>query len=70
MGLSKIKNCFSILTFLGGILSLRQVCFFLKEHKILNLLIPYMTYFTKKGSFFRHKNRKKIEMPQNKKILS
>ncbi len=41
--LANLENSFLILTFLGGILSLRQVCFF----KII-FFIPYMIYFKKK----------------------
>ncbi len=46
-GLANLENSFLILTFLGGILSLRQVCFFEISLKF-SILIPYMTYFKKK----------------------
>jgi hypothetical protein len=67
MGLSKIRKQFLILTFWGGILSQRQVCFFLNQHKILDCLIPYKTYFKKKKftyqtadlNIFQYKNQKK-----------
>ncbi len=49
LNLANLKNSFLILTFFGGILSLRQVCFFEISLKILNYLIPYMTYFKKKN---------------------
>ncbi len=41
--LTNLENRFLILTFWGGILSLRQVCFFEISFKILDFLIPYMT---------------------------
>ncbi len=47
--LANLENSFFILTFLGGILSLRQVCFFEISIKFSIFLIPYMTYFKKKN---------------------
>jgi hypothetical protein len=49
LGLIKIWKQFFNSNFFEGIVSLRQVCFFLNQHKILNFLIPYMTYFKKKN---------------------
>jgi hypothetical protein len=46
--LANLENSFLILTFLGGILSLRQVCFFEISLKFSIFFIPYMTYFKKK----------------------
>jgi hypothetical protein len=46
--LAKFENRFFILTFFWGILSQRQVAFLI-QHKILDFLIPYMTYFKKKN---------------------
>ncbi len=47
MGLSKIRKQFFNLTFLGGILLLRQV-FFLSSIQFLIFWYPFMTYFKKK----------------------
>ncbi len=46
--LANLENSFLILTFFGGILSLKQVLLFWNQFKILDFLIPYMTYFKKK----------------------
>jgi hypothetical protein len=57
----------------GGILSQRQVCFFKISIKFLIFHTLYDLFQEKKinlieGHFssFRHKNKTKIEMPQNK----
>ncbi len=74
MGLSKIRKQFFIYNFFGGHCVTKTSLLFWNQHKILDFLIPYMTYFKKKNSplrraFFQilqHKNLKKIETPLNK----
>ncbi len=44
---AKLENSFFNFNFFKGILSLRQYCFFLNQHKISDFLIPYITYFKK-----------------------
>jgi hypothetical protein len=70
----KIRKQFFIITFLGGILSLRQVCFFEISIKFSIFWYTKWPISRKKISHFRradfkinqHKNQKKIETPQNK----
>ncbi len=75
MGLSKIRIPFFNLKFFKGHFVTRTSLFFWIQHKILDFLIPYMTYFKKKNisplrkavfQVLQHKNQKKIETPQNK----
>ncbi len=46
--LANLKNSFLILTFLGGIFSLRQVCFFKISLKSLIFLYPMWPFMKKK----------------------
>ncbi len=48
MGLRNLENIFLILTFFGGIVT-KTSLLFLNQFKILDFLIPYMTYFKKKN---------------------
>ncbi len=73
MGLSKIRKQFFNFNFLGGILSLRQVCLFEISIKFSIFDILYDLFKEKKISplrravfqILRHKNPKKFETPQN-----
>jgi hypothetical protein len=72
--LANLEFRFLILTFLGGILSLRQVCFFKSVLNSPFLDTLYDLFQEKKFSplrradfkIYQHKNQKKIETPQNK----
>ncbi len=72
--LANLEFSFLILTFFGGILSLRQVCFFELSFKFLIFLYPVWPISRKINSplrradfkIYQHKNQKKIETPQNK----
>ncbi len=72
--MANLENIFLILTFWGGILSLRQVCFFEISLKFSIYDTLYDLFQEKKFSpperadfkIYQHKNRKKIETPQNK----
>ncbi len=71
--LANLENSFLILTFFGGILSPRQVCFFEISFKFRFFDTLYDLFQEKKFSplrradfkIYQHKNRKKIETPQN-----
>ncbi len=72
--LAKLENSFLILTFWGGILSPRQHCFFEISIQFLIFDTLYDLFQEKKISALKrpdfkinqHKNRKKVETPQNK----
>jgi hypothetical protein len=73
--LSKFEKSFLILIFFGGILSLRQVCFFEISIKFpIFFLTLYDLFQEKKFSplrrddfkIYQHKNQKKIDTPPNK----
>ncbi len=48
MGLSKFRKQFFNFNFFCGYFVTMTSLLFLNQHKILNFLIPYMTYFKKK----------------------
>ncbi len=75
MGLSKFRKQFFNFNFFGGHFVTKTSLLFLNQFKILDFLIPYMTYFKKKKisplriadfKIYQHKSQKKIETPQNK----
>jgi hypothetical protein len=75
MGLSKFRKQFFNFNFFGGHFVTKKSLLLWNQFKILDFLIPYMTYFKKKKfsplrradfKIYQHKNRKKIETPQNK----
>jgi hypothetical protein len=72
MALSKIRKQFFNFNFFGGHFDTGRSLLFGNQHKILDYLIPNMTYSRKKISplrraifqILRHKNPQMIEMPQ------